>query len=131
MFTLRSITFLCLLLASWTAFGQEAQKIGYADWDYIFGAMPEFKQIDSQLKAHGDQLQAQIEAKQKEIQDKLKVYQALPASTDQLIRADKESELRRLDEGLQQFQTDAQKSYELKRQQLMEPVFSKVGKAIE
>jgi outer membrane protein len=39
--------------------------------------------------------------------------------------------LQRLDAGLKQFNEDAQKSYELKRQQLMDPVFSKVGKAIE
>ena len=127
---IRSIAIFCLALIACNAYAQE-QKLGYADWDYIFGAMPEFKQIDTQLKAHGDELQKQIEAKNKEIADKLKAYQALPATTDQLIRADKEGELQRLDQGLRLFQEDAQKSYELKRQQLMDPVFSKVGKAIE
>jgi outer membrane protein len=128
--SVRSILILCFAALTCTAFGQE-QKIGYADWDYIFGAMPEFKTIDTQLKAHGDQLQSQIEAKRKEIDEKLKAYQALPATTDQLIRADKERELQRLDEGLRQFNEDAQKSYELKRTSLMDPVFTKVGKAIE
>lgn len=128
--SVRTILILCVAAFTCPAFGQE-QKIGYADWDYIFSAMPEFKTIDTQLKAHGDQLQAQIEAKRKEIEEKLKAYQALPATTDQLIRADKERELQRLDEALRQFNEDAQKSYELKRQQLMDPVFTKVGKAIE
>lgn len=107
------------------------QKIGYADWNYIFGAMPEFKQIDTQLKAHGDQLQAQIQAKRDEMEQKLGAFQALPANTDELIRADKQQELQRLDEAIRQFQEDAQRSYEAKREQLMDPVFAKVGKAIE
>src|SRR5205085_3595999 len=48
-----------------------------------------------------------------------------------LIRRDKQEELKRLDDGLRKFQEDAQRSYETKRQQLMDPVFEKVGKAIE
>jgi outer membrane protein len=128
--SVRLIAIFVTVLGS-AAFGQEVQKIGYADWDYIFGAMPEFKTIDTQLKAHGDQLQAQVEIKSKEIEDKLRAYQALPATTDELIRADRQKELQRLDEALQQFNADAQKSYELKRQQLMDPVFARVGKAIE
>lgn len=112
--------------------GQDAQqKVGYADWNYIFGAMPEFKQIDTDLKAHGDLLQKQVEAKQLEMEQKLKEFQALPALTPDAIRADKQRELETLDKGLQQFNTDAQKSYETKRAQLMDPVFAKVGKAIE
>ena len=121
-----------LLMVAFASNGQhEPQKIGYADWDYIFGAMPEFKQIDTQLQAHGDQLQSQILEKTKEIEDKIKVFQALPASTDDLIRADAQQELQRLDQGLQQFRDDAQKSYGKRREELMGPIFSKVGKAIE
>jgi outer membrane protein len=131
MYPLRSFAIFCLALLAYAAHGQDAQKVGYADWDYIFGAMPEFKTIDTDMKAHGDQLQGQIQAKSKELQDKLKAFQALPKTTDELILADKQRELQRLDDALRQFNEDAQKSYELKRQQLMEPVFSKVGKAIE
>jgi outer membrane protein len=79
MYSFKSIAFFCFALIAFATHAQEGQKIGYADWDYIFGAMPEFKQIDTQLKAHGDQLQTQVQAKSKEIEDKLKVYQALPS----------------------------------------------------
>ena len=131
MYSFRSLIFFFLAAVAFSAHSQDVQKVGYADWDYIFGAMPEFKQIDTQLKTHGDQLQSQIQAKTKELEDKLKAFQALPKTTDELILADKQRELQRLDDGLRQFNEDAQKSYELKRQQLMDPVFSKVGKAIE
>lgn len=107
------------------------QKIGYADWDYIFSQMPEYKQIDSQLKTHGDQLQAQLKAKYAEYESKVKTYQALPATTPDAIRKDKEGELQQLQENIQKFQQDAQTSLQQKQNQLMEPVFAKVSKAIE
>jgi outer membrane protein len=119
-----------LLLIGFASNAQE-QKIGYADWNYIFGAMPEFNQIDKDLKAHGDLLQLQAQAKTQELDEKMKAFQALPATTPDAVIADKQRELQRLDEGLKQFNTDAQNSYETKRSQLMDPVFTKVGKAIE
>ena len=80
-------TLFVILLVSLVSFGATAQttttqtqpavqKIGYAEWDYIFSQLPEFKQIDNDLKTHGDQLQAQLQAKYKEYETKLKTYQA-------------------------------------------------------
>lgn len=107
------------------------QKIGYADWDYIFSQMPEYKQIESEVKTHGDQLQAQLKAKYAEYETKLKAYQASAATMVDAIRKDKETELTQLQESIQKFQQDAQTSLQKKQTDLMEPVFGKVGKAIE
>lgn len=107
------------------------QKIGYAEWDYIFSQMPEYKQIDNELKTHGDQLQAQLQAKYKEYETKLKAYQAGAATMLDAVRKDKEAELAQLQENIQKFQQDAQASLQKKQTDLMEPVFGKVGKAIE
>jgi len=107
------------------------QKIGYADWDYIFAQMPEFKQIDSELKAHRTQLESQMEAKQKDFQTKYEAFTKLPSTTPEAIRADKTRELEALQESIQKFQQDAQTSFGNKQNTLMEPVFTKVGKAIE
>lgn len=109
----------------------EIQKIGYADWDYIFSQMPEFKQIESELKTHGDQLQNQLQAKYKDYETKLKAYQSGAASMVDAVRKDKENELTQLQENIQKFQQDAQSSISNKQEQLMGPVFTKVGKAIE
>lgn len=113
-----------------TTYGQ-TQKIGYADWSYIFNQMPEFKQIDSELKTHGTQLENQLKAKSQELEAKYKAYQAMPATTPDAIRADKERELQQMQEGIQKFQQDAQTSLQNKQTTLMDPVYKKVGKAIE
>jgi outer membrane protein len=130
-------TLLSILVAGFCSLSAVAQtqptvqKIGYADWDYIFSQMPEYKQIDAELKTHGTQLENQMKAKQTEFETKLKAYQGMPATTPEAIRADKERELQMLQEGFQKFQQDAQLSIQKKQNDLMEPVFSKVGKAIE
>jgi outer membrane protein len=127
-------TFLAFVIATIAvpslAQNHPAQKIGYADTEYIFSQLPEFKQVDVDLKAHGTQLQTQLEQKSKELETKYKAYQAMPATTPDAIRADKERELTQLQEGIQKFQQDAQTSFENKRAKLMEPLFAKVAEAI-
>lgn len=129
--TLFSIIFSVVAFASFAQTQPVTQKIGYADWDFIFSQMPEFKQIDSELKAHRTQLESQMEAKQRDLQTKYEAFQKLPATTDNAIRADKQRELEALNESLQKFSQDAQTSLQNKQTSLMEPVFNKVGKAIE
>lgn len=55
----------------------------------------------------------------------------MPATTSDVIRADKERELQTMQESLQKFQQDAQASIAKKQNDLMQPVYTKVGKAIE
>ena len=135
--TLFSIIFSVIALGACLPIGRAyaqqptQQKIGYADWDYIFSQMPEFKQIDSELKAHRTQLESQMDAKQKDFQAKYEAFTKLPATTPDAIRADKQRELETLNESLQKFSTDAQASLQKKQSDLIDPVFKKVGKAIE
>lgn len=131
---MRTLLSALLVGFSFAAFGQTqpvVQKIGYADWDYIFSQLPDYKMIESELKTHNSQLENQAKAKQTEFETKLKAYQGMPATTPDAIKADKERELALLQENFQKFQQDAQTSYQKKQNDLMEPVFSKVGKAIE
>jgi outer membrane protein len=123
--------FLVLLCGTLFTAQAQTQKIGYADWEYIFSQLPEFKQIDSELKTHSEQLQNQLKAKQQDFEAKYKAYQGMPATTPDAIKADKERELQQLQEGFQKFQQDAQSSLQKKQADLMEPVYKKVGKTIE
>lgn len=106
-------------------------KIGFADVDYIFGQMPEAKQIETELNSTQSQLKNQIDTKYQEFQKKLADYQANINTMLDAVRQNTERELAQLQENLQKLQQDAQATIENKRNQLMEPVFNKVGKAIE
>ncbi|MBL7873191.1 MAG: OmpH family outer membrane protein [Cyclobacteriaceae bacterium] len=128
---MRTLFLLLFCVVAVSAQAQETQKIGYADWQYIFSQMPEFKQIENELKTHGTQLENQLKAKSTELESKYKIYQGMPATTPDAIRADKERELQAMQESIQKFQQDAQTSLQNKQGALMDPVIKKVGKAIE
>jgi len=130
---MRTLIIFLLGFVALTAHAQTSppQKIGHADWDYIFSQMPEAKQIENELKTHGTQLDNQLKAKYSEYQAKVNAYQGLPATTPDAIKKDKEAEITQLQESIQKFQQEAQSSLQKKQTDLMAPVFTKVGKAIE
>ncbi len=128
---MRTLFLLLFCVVAMSAQAQETQKIGYADWQYIFSQMPEFKQIENELKTHGTQLENQLKAKSTELETKYNAYKNMPATTPDAIRADKERELQGMQESIQKFQQDAQTSLQNKQGALMDPVIKKVGKAIE
>jgi len=89
---------------------QSIQKIGYAETDYIMSQLPEFKKMDSELKTHYSQLENQMKLKYDEFEAKAKSFKALPASTPDAIKRDKEHELATLQQSLEKFKKDAQTS---------------------
>lgn len=131
---MRTLLIVILMAVSAGAFAQQPannQKIGYADPAYIFSQMPQYKQIESEMKTHGDQLQAQAKAKYAEYESKLRAYQQGAATMLDAVRRDKENELTTLQENMQKFQQDAQASLQKKEADLMGPINSKIGAAIE
>jgi outer membrane protein len=106
-------------------------KIGFADVDYIFTQMPEAKQMETELNTTQTQLKKQIDGKVQEFQKKLADYQANLNTMLDAVRVNTERELQQLQDNLQKLQQDAQATIDNKRSQLMEPVYKKVGKAIE
>lgn len=130
---MRTLFIVVLTFVSAAAMSQTApvaQKIGIADPAYIFSQMPIYKQIENEMKTHGDQLQAQAKAKYTEYETKLKAYQAGAATMLDAVRRDKETELTQLQENIQKFQQDAQASMQKKEADLMAPVNGKIGNAI-
>lgn len=110
--------------------GDSLQKIGHADREYIFSLLPEYKQIETELKTFQGQLEKQLKIKDEELTAKYAVYQALPKNTPDAIRHDKESELAYLQENLQKFQHDAEASMQKKQADLLKPVLEKIANAI-
>lgn len=131
---MRTLVIVLLVVLSAGAMAQapaHAQKIGFADPGYIFSQLPEYKQIENQMKTHGDQLQAQAKAKYTEYETKLRAYQQGAATMLDAVRRDKETELTQLQENITKFQEDARASLQQKEQTLMAPVNTKIGNAIE
>ena len=130
------LTFAAALLIAGSFFAPSAQaqaplKIGYTSVEYVLSQMPESKQIESDLKAYGSQLEAQIKSKQTEYQTKLDAYQKAQATMTPVIKADREKELQTLGQSIQEFGQTAQQSMQQKQQTLLRPVLDKIQKTID
>lgn len=106
-------------------------KIGYADVEYIFSQMPEAKQIDTELQTLQGQLKKQYDTKVQEFQKKLQEYQQYGSTVPDAVKQNSERELQQLQQNIQKLEQDSQADLQKKQVSLMEPVYAKVGKAIE
>jgi len=120
-----------IMASAFTLSAQDALKIGYTNADYVLSLLPEAKQIDADLKAYEKQLQNSLQAKYNDYQTKMADYQENAATWDDLIRTNKEEELTSLQQNIQKFTQDAEQSMANKRNQLLKPVYEKIGTAIE
>ncbi len=110
---------------------QQAPKIGWTNVDYILSVLPESKKIENELQIQQQQIQKAMQDKQKEFEDKYKAYEANATKWSEIIRADKEKELSRLQTDFQDFQRTSQESLQKKQQQLIQPILIKINTAIE
>lgn len=107
------------------------QKIGWANSVYILSLMPEVKKVEAELSLQQQQLENQIRLKFEEYQAKAKALKTLPSGTPDAIRNDKEREVALLQENIESFKLEAQDSYQRKTNELMEPIYKKIGVAID
>jgi len=120
-------------LITFISHAQTTQKIGYVEADYILSQMPETKQMETELKSLETKLKENIDSKYKKFQADLAEYQkAVQGGTiPDAVRANTERELQQQQQNLEKLQQDAQTNLQNKQTQLMDPIYKKIGKAIE
>ena len=126
--------FFIAVIGTFAAFGAKAQetlKIGYTDVEYILSALPEAKQIESELTDYGQQLETQLSSKMNDFQTKAADYQKNAQTWLPEIRADKEQELQTMQQSIQKFQQDAETLLQNKQLKLLQPVYDKIQVAID
>ncbi len=106
-------------------------KIGYANPQAILSYLPETKQIQSEMESFTKQLQSQYQTKVEEYQTKLDDFQNQMDVLTDVVKEDKQKELVNLQTSLQSFQQEAQTALQKKEQELLQPAFSKIEKAIK
>jgi outer membrane protein len=124
------VALIALFIAGFSVNAQTAIKIGYTNLDYILQNIPDAKDIEAKLKTESAQYDKLYQDKVADFQKKYEAFQALPANTSQVIKADKEKELQTLQTAIQEFQQNAQGELQRKQQQLLAPVLEKINKAI-
>jgi len=125
------LSILVLIFSTCISLAQNTVKIGYTNPEYIVSQMPEYKQIESDLKTYEKQLQAQLDAKLKDYQAKLEDYQKNMSTYPDIVKQDKEKELINLQNNIKEFEENAMSSMQKKQGTLLDPLLDKIQKAID
>ena len=108
-----------------------AQKFGRIHTQEILLAMPETKEMNTNMQAYGKDLEDNLETIAVEFNQKLADYQKNYASYSDAVRQLKEKELQELQNRRQEFEQIAQQDYQKKQQELLAPIIDKAKAAID
>lgn len=122
---------LALTIAGIFAVQAQTLKIGYTNTDYILSKLPEAKQIESELKTHRNQLGAQLQSKQEEFERKYQSFVEGQATMTDVVKSDVQSELQAMQQSIQKFAAEAEKSMQNKQIQLLAPVYERIDGGIK
>jgi outer membrane protein len=123
--------FVVFTMANINVANAQEQKIGQVDIQYVLTALPEYKEVESQLQALEAQLMKQSQEKEAEFQRKYQDYLENGENMADVVRADKERELQQLQQSYTEFQQSAQVSLQNKSTELLNPLYTKIGSAID
>jgi len=127
---MKKITFLALLSVL-TLSSIAQNKFGHINAQEILSIMPEYIAAGVELESFQKGLESQLSLLNVETEAKYTDYMNIEGSLDDLTKQDKETEIRNLQQRMQNFQQSAQQSIQAKEKELLEPVMEKARKAIE
>lgn len=107
------------------------QKIGYINMQEVVMAMPEVDSVNKQLEAYGKELNDQFAALNTELSSKIQDYQAKASTFSDLIRQQKDKEIKDLSMRLEEFQQMGNEDIQKKQQELFQPLFTRAQDAVK
>ena len=122
-----TIATIALILTSLLATGQT--KVGTVNSELIVGLLPEMKKVVADLDLYAKELDSSYQIKVKEYQEKITDFQNLGDVSDKFKKI-KLDEISELEQKLQQSQQNGNQLIQLKRNELLRPLYKKVGDAI-
>lgn len=121
------------LFACMVTLGAQAQKYGYINSGEILDAMPEVKNVNTQLEGFGKTMRDEIKLKSDKLQEDSKKF-STRASTGNIPQAEYDKEVARLEAAqtdISKLEDELSKSLDAKQQELMKPVYEKLNNAVK
>ena len=120
---------LFVVLCFTSVFASAQTKVGSIDSELIVGLMPETKKVITMLNDYGKKLDSSYQINVKEYQDKIAAFQKLVGVSEEYKKI-KAQEIGELEQGLQKNQQNGNKLIQLKRDELMRPLYKKLSDVI-
>ncbi|MFK8060864.1 MAG: OmpH family outer membrane protein [Polaribacter sp.] len=122
------LLFFCIAFISITAFSQT--KTGTVDSDYIISIMPETKIVFKRANDYGAKLDTSYTKKLDIYKAKLDTYRTNEKTMGELAKKTSISEIQTLEADLNKYRENGRKLIQLKRDELMRPLYKKLSDAI-
>lgn len=120
---------IAVLFIGLTSFAQG--KVGAVDIDFILSKMPEMENVRTQLETYGKQLDIDLNKKVDEYKKLAEAYKKGEATFSAEEKKTKQTELLALDADIQKFQQNGAKLMEIKQQEYLQPLYKKIGEALD
>ena len=118
-------------MMAFTAFGQTNLKVGYADIEYILGNMPETVKAQADLDIVKDKLVKTRDSLVVDYNAQLKAYEKNVASLAPEKKKETEVKLLQIERGIQGFEADIQIAINIKKDELLKPIYERIGVLIK
>ncbi len=129
---LPGILMLCLILSVAGEYaGAQNFKFGYINKDQLFKAIPDYDSANVKIERFRMELVTQLGTMQGELNDKTAALNKEITNIPDVVRKTKDQELKDLNIRLQLFQAKASQLLSDKNTELIQPIITKVDKAIK
>ncbi|MFV8224730.1 OmpH family outer membrane protein [Christiangramia aquimixticola] len=118
-----------LLFVGITANAQS--KFGTIDAEYILSQMPENAEINKNMEAYNQELQADLKSTITDYEAQVKDYQETSAGLTDEAKKEKESSIIELENSIKGFRQKASVMMQMKRNELTGPLYAKIDKAMK
>lgn len=118
------------LMSTVTVFGQNS-KVGTIDVDFILSKMPELNNVREGVETYGKSLDDELGLKLAKYDSLITGYQANETTYGDAIKKTKQEEIISLEGEMQQFRQNSVQLIQIKQNELMQPLYVKIGEALE
>lgn len=128
---LKTLLFTAVLFIGATSFTSAQSKIAHINKQELIKAMPAYAQAQVEIEKLGKTYEATIQGSLKELDVKLKQYNAEAESQTEQANMDRMQEVEGMKQSLSQYQQQAQKDLQEKEFNLLKPIVEKADAAIK
>ena len=119
---------LVVFFVSMSAIAQS--KVGTIDSDLVISSLTEMNTVQKELEAYGADLDRQFKELVAKYQSAVTAYQEAEATATEEDKKKKQEEIVGMEQDIQRFRQNSQGLIQIKQNELMQPLYQKVGQAL-
>ena len=117
-----------VILSPFTAEAED--KIGHIDFDELIRIMPGYEAAQKSLEKYEKELASRVENMQKELKSKAEAYSKEESELADSVKVLRLQEILDLDNRIEEYASSADQSYQLKHQEILQPIIEKARQTI-